>query len=81
MHALEGLTLPTCRRILTHLQQTTFENIVTKGGIAQNMHFLLLPQRFQLFSVIIPTFIELFHVFASMFSESSAADLFYVGKG
>ena len=27
---------PTCGRILTHLKQTTFENIVTKGEIAQN---------------------------------------------
>ena len=27
---------PTYRRILSHLQQTTFENIVTKGEMTQN---------------------------------------------
>ena len=31
------------RHILTNLQQTIFENIVTKGEIAQNKQFLLLP--------------------------------------
>ena len=35
-----------------HPQQTTFENIVTKEGIAQNEQFLLLPQCFQLFLII-----------------------------
>ena len=39
---------------------------VTKGEIAQNKQFLLLPQLFQLFSVIKPTFIELFRVFANI---------------
>ena len=63
------------------LQQTTFENNVTKGEIAQYEQFLLLSQCFQLFSVIKPTFIKLFRVFAWMFSKSSAADLMYVGKG
>ena len=42
------------------LQQTTFENIVTKGEIAQNEQFLLLPQCFQPFLVIIPTIMEIF---------------------
>ena len=46
-------SLPTYRRILTHLLQTTFEIVVAKGEIAQNEHFLLLLQRFQLYSVII----------------------------
>ena len=72
------LTLPTYRRFLAPLQQTTFENIVTKE---ENEQFLLLPQRFQLFSVIIPTFIELFFVFAKMISKSSDAELLYEGKG
>ena len=54
---------PTYRRILTHLQQTTFDKIVTKGEIAQNKQFLLLPQCFQLCPVIIPTLIEIFHIF------------------
>ena len=34
----------TYRRFLTALQQTTFENIVTKGEIAQNKQFPLISQ-------------------------------------
>ena len=34
--------------VLTHQQQTTFENIVGKGEIARNEQFLFLPQCFQL---------------------------------
>ena len=45
------------------LQQTTLENIVTKGEINQNEQFLPLPQCFQLIAVIIPSFIEIFCVF------------------
>ena len=67
--------------MLTHLQQTTFENIVTKGEIAQNEQFLLLPQCFQLFSVIILTILENFHIFELTFLKSSAAGLLYVEKG
>ena len=36
----------------------TFENIVTKGEIAHNEQFLLLPQRFQLYLINIISFIE-----------------------
>ena len=62
---------------------TTFENIATKGEIAQNEQFLLLPQCFQtLYTVVnIPTIIEIFHIIEFTFSKSSAADLLYVGKG
>ena len=48
--------------MLTHLQQTTLENIVAKGEIVQNKQFLLLPQCFQLYSVIIPSILETFHI-------------------
>ena len=34
---------PVCRCILTHLQKTTFENVVTKEEIAHNEQFLILP--------------------------------------
>ena len=37
---------PLWRRILTPLQQTTFENVVTKGEIAQNKQFRLLTTLF-----------------------------------
>ena len=35
---------PTCRPILGHLQQTTFENIVAKGEISHDEQFPVLPQ-------------------------------------
>ena len=35
------------------LQQTTFENTVAKGEIAQNKQFIHLPKCFQLYSIII----------------------------
>ena len=54
---------------------------MTKGEIAQSEQFLLLPQRFQLFTVIKPTFIYCFRDFAKMFLKSSDADLLYVAKG
>ena len=60
---------------LTILQQTVFENIVTKGDIAHHEQFRLLPQCFQLFSIDIHAF------FAEIISESFAADLLFVGKG
>ena len=54
------LSFPTYRRMLTHLQKTTFENNMTKGEIAQNKQFFLLPQRF--LAVIITSFLEIFHI-------------------
>ena len=44
---------PPAKRILTHLQQTTFDNIAAKGEIVQYEQFPLWPQCFQLFSLII----------------------------
>ena len=81
VHKTVKLPSSACRHILTHLQQTNFENIVAKGEIAQNEQFHHLPLCFQLFSVPILSFIECCHVFAWLFTKSSAADLFYVGKG
>ena len=68
------------------MQQTTFENIVTEEEIAQNEQFLLLQQRFQLYSVKIPSFIVIFYIFENSICPkrsptSSAADMLYVGKG
>ena len=54
---------------------------MAKGEIAQNKKLLRLPQCFQLFSLIVPLFIELNYIFDKMFSKPSAADLLYVGKG
>ena len=63
------------------LQQTIFENIVAKGGFALIKQFLLLPKCFQLFIIIVLSFIEIYHIFAKMYSKSSTADFLYVGKG
>ena len=52
-----------------------------KREIAYNVQFLLLPQCFQLDSSIILSFTEILHIFAKIFSKSSAADLLYLGMG
>ena len=56
----------------------TFEKIVTKGEIAQNEEFQLLPRCFQLYSIIIPLII--YRDFSRFAKMLSAADLLYVGK-
>ena len=60
---------PTYRRILTHLQLTTFENVVTTGEIAQYEQFLLLPLCFHFFSVNTPTIIDIFHILSTHFQS------------
>ena len=67
---------------LSHLQ--THFKASTADDLWKQCHdeqFLHLPQRFQLFAVIIPSFIEISKVYANMLSKSSAAGLLYVGKG
>ena len=54
---------------------------MAKEEISQNDQVLLLPQCFQPASVIKPIFIELFCVFAKLFSKSYAAEMLYVGNG
>ena len=44
------------------LQQMTFENIVAKGENAHNEQLLLLPQCFNIHSIIALSFIESFHI-------------------
>ena len=48
---------------LLPMQQTTFENIVTKGEMALNKLFLLLRQCFQLLSINTLSIIEHIHIF------------------
>ena len=63
--------MATYRRFLMPLQQKTFENVVEKEEISQNK---------QIFKYY--TFISrYFDFFCYMFSKSSAADLFYLGRG
>ena len=58
--------------IFTHQQQTSFENIVGKGGIAHNKQFLLFPQCFLLNQIIVSPFVHIFDIislFAAKFKE------------
>ena len=63
------------RQFLMPLQQTTFEIILANEEIAHNEQFLYLPQWFQLYSIIILSFIEFFNILNLLISKSSAADL------
>ena len=59
-------------RILTHQQQTAFENIVGKGDIARNEQFLLLQQCFLVSQIIVSPFVLIFDIiplFAAVFEE------------
>ena len=53
---------------------------MTKEEIAQNKHFLLLPQCFQLFVIVIHSIIEIFYLLTK-YVQSSAAELSYEGRG
>ena len=44
---------PTCRRVVTHQNQTTIENVLPKGEIAPYEQFIILTQYVQLYSIII----------------------------
>ena len=57
-----------------HLQQTTLENIVTKGEIAHNEQF---PFCHHVFNTIRLLY---FHIFAKMITKLYAAEILYVGK-
>ena len=57
----------------------TFVYIVKKGEIAHGEQFFFLPLCFQLYLISKPLFIEIYHVFANLFSKSSAAVLFVCG--
>ena len=46
-----GSWFPTCRHILKHLRQVTFENVVGKAEIVHNEQFLLSIQFFQLLTI------------------------------
>ena len=48
--------------ILTHQQQTAFENIVGKGEIARNEQVLLFPQCCLLNQVIVSPLVHVFHI-------------------
>ena len=72
---------PSSRHILTTLQQTSFENIVTKEEIACFEQLFSFLTMFKLFFSNYTFIYRDFQCFAWVISKSSAADLLYVGKG
>ena len=54
--------------LLTHQQQTAFENIVGKGEIAHDEQFLLFPQCFLLDEIIVTPFVHIFDII-SLFAD------------
>ena len=48
--------------ILTRQQQTAFENIVGKGGIARDEQFLLFPHCFLLSQITVSPFVHIFDI-------------------
>ena len=66
-YGLVNEPFPTCKRILTQKQQTTFENIMAKSEIAHDEQFLVWPQCFQLYLTIKLSFMDFFQVFITMF--------------
>ena len=63
---------PRYRQYLTHMQQTTFENVFAKGE-------LFIMSNFSIFHNLI-TLIEIFYILDLIILKWSAADLLYVGK-
>ena len=59
----------------------TFENIVAKGEIAQNVQFLLFPQCFLLYQKLKPIFVHALYIFPQMLSERNTLKIVYQGKG
>ena len=53
-----------------------FQRIVAKCEIAHDEQFLRWPQCFQLYLTIKLSFMEIFQVFVTLYSKSSAADFF-----
>ena len=66
--------------ILTH-QQTVFENIVGKGEIARNEQFLLFPQCFLLYQIIVSPFVHIFSIISLCAAELKDPTIRISGKG
>ena len=67
--------------ILTHLQQTAFENIVGKEEIAHNEQFLLFPQCFLLNQIILSQFVHIFDIISYVATELEEPKIGISGKG
>ena len=67
--------------ILTHQQQTAFENIVGKGEIAQNEQFLLFAQCFLLNQIIVSPFVHTFDIVSLFDAELEEPKIGISGNG
>ena len=66
---LVSLTFTPLILILTHQQQTAFENIVGKEEIACNDQFLIFPQCFLLNQIIVSPFVHIFDIISLLATE------------
>ena len=67
--------------ILTHEQQTAFENIVGKGEIACNKQFLLFPKCFQLNQITVSQLVHIFDIISLFAVELEESKIGISGKG
>ena len=67
--------------ILTHQEQTAFENIVGKEEIARNEQFLLFPQCFLLHQEIVSPFVNIFDIMSLFAAELEEPKIGIQGKG
>ena len=62
-------------------QQTAFENIVEKGGIALNKLFFLFPQCFQLNQITVSPFVHISDIISLFAIELEEPKIGLSGKG
>ena len=74
-------TLYSIKLILTHQQQTAFENIVEKGEIARNGQFLLFQQGFLLNQIIVAPSVHIFDIISLIAAELQELKSGIQGKG
>ena len=67
--------------MLTHQQQTGFENLVGNEEIARNEQFLLFPQCFLLNQMIVSQFVHMFDIMSLFAAELQAPEIGIWGKG
>ena len=67
--------------ILTHQQQTAFENIAGKGEIARYEQFLLFPQCFLLNQIIVSPFFHVIDIISLLAAELEEPKIAIWGKG
>ena len=67
--------------MLTHQEQTTFENILGNGEIARNEQFLLFPQCFLLKQIIVSPFVHIVAIISLFAAELEEPRIGISGKG